>query len=216
MSEVLNLVKGQNVKLDITKVNINEIQVGLGWKEKTDSTITSEFDLDVFGLVVGLDDKGATASGTHFYNNVDGKGTTSETAYAGLSTKEDIFKKAKELLTSSTVVTTKDNRNGEGEGDDETLFVNSSLLPKDKKIIIVVNIYDANARKQVFGMVNESYCRILAQDGSEFCKYDLKEDFSIETGVIVGEIYWSGEDLKIRAVGKGFNGDLTALVNQYA
>lgn len=216
MSQVLNLVKGQNVKLDIAKVNLNEIQVGLGWDIKTDSTVAHDFDLDVFGIVVGADDKGATASSTHFYNNVDGKGATSNTVYAGLISTEEINKKAKEVLLTSAVVPTKDNLTGEGSGDDETLFVNSSLLPKDKKVLVAVNIYDANARKQVFGMVNNAYCRVLAQDGSEFCHYDLKEDFSIETGVIVAEIYWAGEDLKIRAIGKGFSGDLTALVNQYA
>lgn len=214
--ETLNLVKGQNLKLDKSQVNTDQIQVGLGWDIKADSTVTNEFDLDVFGIVVGLDDKGATASSTHFYNNIDGKGASSNTVYAGLNTTEEIIKKAKEVLLGSVVVPTKDNLTGEGAGDDETLFVNASLLPKDKKVLLAVNIYDANNRKQVFGMVNNAYCRILAQDGSEFCRYDLKEDFSIETGVIVGEIYWAGDDLKIRAIGKGFSGDLTALVNQYA
>lgn len=216
MSEVLNLQKGGNVKLDIAKVNLSEIQVGLGWDIKADSTVASEFDLDVFGILVDTNDKGATGANTHFYNNIDGKGTSSNTAYAGLSSTEEINKKAKEILKTSVLVTTKDNLTGAGSGDDETLFVNSSLLPKDKKVLIAVNIYDAKDRKQVFGMVNGAYCRILNADGSEFCRYDLKEDFSIETGVIIGEIYWNGDDLKVRALGKGFTGTLTDLVNQHA
>jgi len=208
----INLSKGQNICLDKTEVNVNQIQVGLGWDIKADSTVKDEFDLDVFGIIVDQNDKGATEENLFFYNNVDGKGTKSTDAYAGVT---DINGRAKEILKTSVIVPTKDNLTGEGDGDDETMFINASLLTKDKKAIIVVNIYEADKRKQAFGIVNNSYARILSVDGSEFCRYDLKEDFSIESGVIIGEIYWSGEEVKIRAIGKGFSGDLNALFSQY-
>lgn len=207
----LNLKKGGNLVLDKAAGNLNKILIGLGWDIKTDSTVKDDFDLDVFGLIVNSDNKGLTDANVRYYNNVDGTGLTAETAY-GQGT--DVAKKLDELLAKSALVVSADNRTGEGTGDDETMFVNASLLPKDKKIVVVVNIYEAAARKQTFGMVSNVYGRVLL-DGAEFCKYDLAEDFSIESGVILAEIYWAGDEVKIKALGKGFEGDVNDLYNAY-
>jgi len=209
----LSLQKGQNLKLEKADLNLNELQVGLGWNVKNDSSVKDDYDLDVVGLIVNASDgKGATEANFFFYGNVDGKGTSSDVAYASST---DVVATAKSILANAPVVITKDNRTGQGDGDDETLFINSSLLPKDKKILIAVNIYEADKRKQAMGMVDGAYCSIKGSDGKEHIRYDLKEDFSIESGVIVGEIYWNNEDLKVRALGQGFTGDLNALLSQH-
>lgn len=210
----LQLTKGVNLKLSKYSLNLNQIQVGLGWDINQDSTIKHEFDLDVSGIVVNsTTNKGALEQDVFFYNNVDGTGKSSVDAYPA---SKDVMTEAKKMLLNSPVVITKDNRTGEGDGDDETLFINASKLPKDKKVIILVTIHEAKDRRQTFGMVNNSYCRIVADNGTEYCRYDLKEDFSIETGVEVAEIYWYNDELKVRALGKGFNGNLQDAYNKFA
>lgn len=211
----LNLKKGGNLSLTKEGVNLNKIQVGLGWDTNQDSTIKTEFDLDVFGLLVDNNNKGITEAGTFFYNNVDGKGTSSLKAYPPSLDGTAITAKMDEFLKSSPVVISKDNLSGAGDGDDETLFINSTNLPKDKKIIVVVNIYEADSRKQTFGMVSNVYARVLS-NGTEVCKYDLAEDFSIESGVIIAEIYWNNDELKVKALGKGFTGTVDTLFTQYS
>lgn len=207
----LNLAKGQNLNLSKEGVNLAKIQVGLGWDINTDSTVKTEFDLDVFGLVVDNQNKGVTENDVYFYNNVDGKGTTSKVAYPD---GVDVQAKIDEILKTAPIAVSKDNLSGEGSGDDETMFANAANLPKDKKVIVVVNIYEAATRKQTFGMVSNVYCRVLS-NGDEVCKYDLTEDFSIESGVIIAEFYWVGDELKVKALGKGFTGDVNDLFNQY-
>lgn len=84
------------------------------------------------------------------------------------------------------------------------------------RIAFTVTIYDADARVQNFGMVENAYIRILNQDsGEELCRFDLGEDFSTETAVVAGELYRYGDEWKFSAVGSGFSGGLPALCAQY-
>jgi tellurium resistance protein TerD len=213
---MVNLQKGQNIPLDKADVNQDQIQVGIGWDQNTDSTIKNDIDIDIFALIVDAStEKGLTAENLFYYGNVNGKNLSSDDAYRGLSDKNAIHAKAKELLLSSPVVITKDNRDGKGDGDDETLFINASLLPKDKKAIIVSNIYEADKLKQTFGMVKNAQVNLKNTKGAEEIRYDLGEDFSIESGVIIAELYWSADGLKIKAIGKGFTGDVNELSKQY-
>jgi tellurium resistance protein TerD len=124
---------------------------------------------------------------------------------------DDSFKEAKKLAENSVIVITKDNLDGKKDGDDETLFINSSLLIEGKKVIIVVNIYEAKQRKQLFGMVKNAKCVIYGTDSASF---DLGEDFSLETGVIVGEFYLNNGVSKFKALGEGFEGDLNDLIKK--
>lgn len=209
----LRLEKGGNLNLSKSNLDLNQLQVGLGWDINTDSTIKHDFDLDVSGIVVNATtNRGIVESDVYYYNNVDGSGKSSDVAYPS---NKDVMVEAKLLLLNSPVVITKDNRTGQGDGDDETLFINASKLPKDKKVVIFVTIHEAKERRQTFGMVDNSYCRIVSNSGVEYCRYDLKEDFSIETGVEVAEIYWKGDELKVRALGKGFVGDLNDVFNKF-
>jgi tellurium resistance protein TerD len=51
--------------------------------------------------------------------------------------------------------------------------------------------------------------------GREIVRYDLAEDFSVETAVIVGELYRHGDEWKFNAVGSGFRGGLEALCGYF-
>jgi len=182
----ISLQKGQ--KIDLTKTNpgLSKITVGLGWDvNKYDGG--SEFDLDASAFLLGASGKAENDSDFIFYGN--------------------------QKHPSGSVESTGDNRTGAGEGDDEQILVDLSKIPAGiQKIDFTVTIYDADKRNQNFGQVSNAYIRILDNaTGAELIRYDLSEDFSIETAIIAGELYRNGSEWKFNAIGSGFSGGLAAL-----
>ena len=110
-----------------------------------------------------------------------------------------------------------DNLTGEGEGDDEEIKVDLDKVPANvEKIDFTVTIYDAEARRQTFGQVSNAYIRVVDDmTGKEIIRYDLGEDFSVETAVVVGEIYRNRGEWKFNAIGAGWSGGLAALGKNY-
>ena len=186
----VNLSKGQ--KVDLTKANpsLKKIMVGLGWDTNKYSG-GDAFDLDATAFLLNADGKVAADTDFVFYNNLEHP--------------------------SKSVKHMGDNRTGEGEGDDEQIMVDLSLVPANiEKIAFAVTIHDAEARKQTFGQVSNAFIRIVdAERNTEICRYDLGEDFSTETAVVVGEIYRRNGDWKFGAIGGGFNGGLEAVCKNF-
>ena len=110
-----------------------------------------------------------------------------------------------------------DNLTGAGEGDDEQIQVDLSKVPANiEKIAFTVTIYDAESRHQNFGQVSNAFIRLVDEStGQELIRYDLGEDFSIETAVVVGELYRHSGEWKFNAIGSGFQGGLAALCGHY-
>jgi tellurium resistance protein TerD len=110
-----------------------------------------------------------------------------------------------------------DNRTGEGDGDDEVIKIKLDKIPSDyETLAVTVTIYDAESRLQNFGMVGNAYVRVVDEEtGEELIRFDLSEDFSTETALVVAEIYKHNGEWKFKAVGSGYNGGLKALCNQY-
>lgn len=110
-----------------------------------------------------------------------------------------------------------DNLTGEGDGDDEQIEVDLSKIPANvHKIAFTVTIYDSDVRRQNFGQVSNAFIRIVDEiTNTELIRYDLGEDFSIETAVVVGEIYRYNGEWKFNAIGSGFQGGLAALCGHY-
>ena len=186
----INLSKGQKVDLTKTNPGLVNVTVGLGWDtNKYDGG--NDFDLDSSVFLLGSNGKCSSESDFVFYNNTTGAG--------------------------GAVVHTGDNRTGDGDGDDEQVNVNLSTVPASiEKIAFSITIHDAEARGQNFGQVNNSYVRILnADSGEELIRYDLGEDFSIETAVVVGELYRHNGEWKFNAIGSGYQGGLGALVTDF-
>ena len=186
----ISLQKGQ--KIDLTKTNpgLTQIMVGLGWDvNKYDGG--SEFDLDASAFLLNASGKAESDSDFVFYGN--------------------------QKHPSGSVESKGDNTTGAGEGDDEQILVDLSKVPAGvSKIAFTVTIYEAEERRQNFGQVSNSFIRIVDDvTGSEIIRYDLGEDFSIETAVVVGELYRHGGEWKFNAIGSGFNGGLAALCRQY-
>ena len=110
-----------------------------------------------------------------------------------------------------------DNLTGEGEGDDEQIKIDLSAVPASvEKIDFTVTIYEAEERRQNFGQVSNAFIRVVDETtGTELIRYDLGEDFSIETAVVVGELYRNNGEWKFNAIGSGFQGGLHALCLNY-
>lgn len=119
--------------------------------------------------------------------------------------------------TCKSVLHTGDNRTGEGEGDDESLIVNLPKVPADiEKIVFVVTIHDAEARRQNFGQVGGAFIRIVNQaGGAELVRFDLAEDAATETAMNFAELYRNNGEWKFRAVGQGYAGGLKAMCGQF-
>ena len=103
-----------------------------------------------------------------------------------------------------------DNLTGVGEGVDETISIDLSKVPDSiNKIVFVVSIYQANARRQNFGQVNNAFIQLVNSESNEnLVKFDLSEDYSIETSMILGEIYRHNGEWKFSAKGEGIEGEL--------
>lgn len=186
----VSLQKGQ--KVDLTKGNpgLVKIMVGLGW-DVNQYDGGSDFDLDAAAFLVGESGKVLSDDDFVFYGNLKHK--------------------------SEAVIHQGDNLTGEGDGDDEQILVDLSKVPANiSKIAFTVTIYDAEARKQNFGQVSNAFIRIVDEvSNTELIRFDLGEDFSIETAVVVGELYRNNGEWKFNAIGSGFSGGLAALCRQY-
>ena len=186
----VNLKKGQKVSLTKGNPGLKHVVVGLGWDVNQFDT-GGDFDLDAAAFLL-------TANGT-----VAGSG---DFVYYGCLTHA-----------SGSVCHLGDNLTGEGEGDDEQIKVNLSKVPANvTKIAFTVTIYEAEQRRQNFGQVSNAFIRIYNEEnGEELLRYDLGEDFSIETAVVFGELYKNGDEWKFNAIGNGFQGGLAALCENY-
>lgn len=186
----INLSKGQ--KVDLTKGNpgLKNIMAGLGWDVNAFDS-GADFDLDAAAFMLGANGKCPTDKEFVFYGNLSHP--------------------------SGAVNHMGDNLTGEGEGDDEQVQVDLSKVPANiEKIAFTVTIYDAETRNQNFGQVSNAFIRLVDEsNGTELIRYDLGEDFSIETAVVVGELYRNGAEWKFNAIGSGFQGGLSALCGHY-
>ncbi len=186
----INLQKGQKVDLTKTNPGLSKILVGLGWDtNKYDGG--GDFDLDAAAFCLG--EMGVVNSQEDFV------------FYGNLSHK------------SGAINHLGDNLTGEGEGDDEQITIDLSQVPSDiSKIDFTVTIYEAEQRRQNFGQVSNAFIRVINEaTGEELIHYDLGEDFSIETAVVVGELYRNAGEWKFNAIGSGFQGGLAALCKNF-
>lgn len=185
----INLSKGQ--KVDLTKGNpgLKSIMIGLGWD--VNAFTGADFDLDASAFLAGDNGRCPTEKEFIFYGNLEHP--------------------------SGAVKHMGDNLTGSGDGDDEQIMVDLTKIPSNiSKIAFTVTIYDAEVRRQNFGQVSNAFIRIVDEiTGAEIVRYDLTEDFSIETAIVVGELYKYNGEWKFNAIGSGFQGGLAALCGHY-
>lgn len=181
----INLEKGQRVKVEIPKFTI-----GLGW-DTNQSDTGYDFDLDASAFMLGSNGKIPADEFFVFYNNLQSP--------------------------DEAVSHTGDNLTGEGEGDDESIIIDLEKVdPRVNEIVIVVTIHKAQERHQNFGQVRNAFIRIYNSDtNQEILRYDLDEDFSIETAVEFGRLYKRNGEWKFEAIGTGMKGGLAEYLVKY-
>ena len=187
---MISLAKGQKTDLTKGRPGLSKLMVGLGWDvNKYDGQ--AAFDLDAAAFLLGANGKVRSDSDFVFYNNT--KHVSNSVQHMG------------------------DNRTGAGEGDDEVIRVDLAAVPAGvEKIDFTVTIHEAEERRQNFGQVSNAFIRIVDEAaGEELIRYDLTEDFSIETALVVGELYRHSGEWKFSAIGSGFRGGLRALCLNY-
>lgn len=185
---VVSLSKGQKVDLTKTNPGLAKVSVGLGWDtNKYDGG--NDFDLDASIFLLEANGKVAGPEGFVFYNNTTGG--------------------------NGSIVHSGDNLTGAGDGDDEVVQIELLNVPASiEKITFTVTIHDGEARNQNFGMVSNAFIRVFDESG-ELIRYDLGEDFSIETALVVGELYRHNGEWKFAAIGSGYQGGLAVLCNDF-
>lgn len=184
---ILNLEK--NSILDLTKRNpgLERVILGAGWDISRGGT---DFDLDIAAFMLDRNNKFNTVSNVIFFNNKVGQGISLGA----------------------------DNRTGAGEGDDERIEINLNQVSNEiQKIVFVVTIDKAMEKRQTFGMVDNSYVRLLDVNSGEkeLCRFNLKENGSTATSIIFAELYRDGVEWQFKAIGEGKIADLNGVLALY-
>lgn len=182
----INLEKGQR-----TEIKLPQFVVGLGWDTNSSSTGV-DFDLDCSVFILSDNKKILTDEFFVFYNNLQSP--------------------------DGSVIHEGDNLTGAGDGDDESVKIDLSKIDtRATEICFVVTIHEAESRKQNFGQVRNSFVRIYnPNNNEELLKYELEEDFSIETAVEFGRLYKRNGEWKFEAVGVGQKGGLADYLQKYS
>lgn len=180
-----NVTKGGGFNI---QKSISKVKVGLGWKQ-------GNFDLDahVFGCV-------RTGDSVKFYGDA---------SHAVTYANEGLPRDGKKFYTTDkSIVHSGDNRTGAGDGDDESIDIDLSLIPSEiNELSVFLTLFDAQKNNQTFGIVEDAYIRIINDDNNEeLCKYNLGTEFASAIAIQVGSILKDDKnEWKFVATGYAFN-----------
>ena len=184
----LNLKKNDILNLAKKNPGLKKVILGAGWDVASGG---QDFDLDIAAFLLNANGKVQNIpDDVIFFNNMQGQGIYLEG----------------------------DNRTGAGEGDDEVININlEEINPNIAKIVFVVTIHEAQAKRQTFGMVENSYVRLvdLENNKREICRFNLKENGSTATSVIFAELNRKGSEWQFKAIGEGKIADLNGVLALY-
>ena len=188
----ISLSKGERISLEKVSPGLEAVLVGLGWNIKRVDT-GKDFDIDVSVFLLGANEKLLSDQHFIFYNNLKSPDPDHCVEHMG------------------------DNLTGAGEGDDEVILVNLTKIPADiQKLVFVVTIHQADQRGQNFGQIENAFVRLVdVKTKKEILRYDLTEESSIETAMIMAELYHKDGQWRMNAVGSGYQGGLQAILNRY-
>lgn len=189
----ISLVKGEKIslsKIALDKgIKLDNLTVGLGWD--VNNFTGADFDLDASCFMLANNEKVPNNSYFVFYGQLQSP--------------------------DGSVVHTGDNLTGAGDGDDEQIKVSLSKVPTEiQKLVFAVTIYDCKNRHQNFGQVKNAFIRVVDEaTGTELTRFDLTEEFSTQTALIVAELYRYNGEWKFNAVGAGYPDDLSTFCSKY-
>lgn len=189
----ISLQKGQRVSLEKVAPGLKAAFVGLGWDVNPTDT-GHDFDLDASVFLLGSNEKLVSDSHFIFYNNLTSPDPDQSVKHMG------------------------DNLTGAGEGDDEAIILDLRKVPPEiQKMVFVVTIHEAEKRGQNFGQVSNAFVRLVdVESKKEVLRYDLVEEYSVETALIMAEVYRKDSEWRLNAVGAGYQGGLKAILDRYS
>lgn len=194
----ISLAKGQRISLSKVAPAMHHVLVGLGWTIQRYSG-AKDFDLDASAFLV----------------NANGRTDPNDFVFYGALNQMPDGRKCD---AHKCVIHSGDNKvGGDGNNDDEQITIDLDAVPDYiQKIAISCTIFDADVRHQNFGMVENAFIRLVDSDtGNEVARYNMGEDFSTETAVVVAELYRHNGEWKFNAVGSGYAGGLANICAQY-
>jgi stress response protein SCP2/tellurite resistance protein len=180
----VTLSKGQKVDLTKSHPGLQNVVVGLGWNINQQG---SNFDLDASAFLLGQTGKVNSDQDFVFYNNPSGG--------------------------NGSIIYSGDNRTGAGAQDDEQIRIDLNRVPSQiHRVAFTITIHDAQAKRQNFGQISDSYVRIFnEQTNEELLRFNLGRDFTVETAIVAAELYRHNGEWKFNAIASGFQGGLAAL-----
>lgn len=187
---ILNLQKNDILDLTKREPGLTKVTLGAGWDV---AQVGQDFDLDIAAFLLdanGRIERNQVMSQVVFFNN----------------------------MTVPGVQLMGDNRTGAGDGDDEEIRLDLSQIPTHiTKVVFLVTIFKATERRQTFGMIENSYVRLInpLKGDQEICRFNLREQGSTGTAVIFAELYRDGQDWRFKAIGDTKTGDLNQLLALY-
>ena len=187
-SGALNLKKNDILNLTKKEPGLEKVVLGAGWDISLNG---STFDLDISAFLLGQNGK---------VNNVN----------------EDVI--YFNNMNSQGIKLCGDNRTGVGEGDDERIEIDLRQIKESvSKIIFVVTIFEAREKRQTFGMIDNSYIRLLDEKNGEkeICRFNLKENGSTATAVVFAELFKENNEWHFKALGDGKIADLNGILSLY-
>lgn len=187
-SGALNLKKNDILNLTKKEPGLEKVVLGAGWDISLNG---STFDLDISAFLLEQNGK---------VNNVN----------------EDVI--YFNNMNSQGIKLCGDNRTGVGEGDDEKIEIDLRQIKESvSKIIFVVTIFEAREKRQTFGMIDNSYIRLLDEKNGEkeICRFNLKENGSTATAVVFAELFKENNEWHFKALGDGKIADLNGILSLY-
>lgn len=199
MAISIDLRKGHRVDVGLQKFG-----VGLGWDTNSDPS-GPPFDLDLSAFMLGSNGRIPEVDFFVFYLS------------GNRNPPGSVYPNGTPISPDGAIELSKDVTAGEEEGDDESLKADLSRIdPRIEQIVFTATIYDSDERRQNFGQVRNSYIRIYdSLTGEELCKYELDEDFSVETAVEFGRLYKRNDGWRFEALGTAITGGLQGFVDKY-
>ena len=190
----ISLAKGQKISLTKESTGLRNVKIGLGWDAVKKGFFSRKKDIDCDASVIML--------------GADGR----------LKSNEDIVYYGNLCHKSGSIKSQGDNRTGAGEGDDEQILIVLDSVPEEyEKLEFVVTIYEAKERQQNFGLINNSYIRVIDADKNiEICRFALTDDYSGMTAMIFGEMYRHNNEWKFNAIGQGtWDGSISEMAKRF-
>lgn len=183
----ISLIKGQ--KADLTKNNpsLNDVIIGMGWRGAN-----SSLEVDFSAFLLAQNSKVTKDEDLIFYGNPTGPNQS----ISVLSNNKQVYS---------------------GVADQAQLAVSlKNVPPHYDRIPFALTIYDGEKRGQNFSQLDDTYIRIVdPANGLEIIRFNIGKSFTVETAIIVGELYRYNGEWKFNALGSGYSGGLAALCSSF-